>query len=295
MRTGLRTPRKAVSLVELLVVLGIVGMLIALLLPAVQSARRMALRIQSANNLRQIALATQLHANTYADYLPTLNGINPSIQRTDFSLFVALMPFIGEENLYASFMAVVGPGNGHQADNNHVINPFLDPADPTLPSPPVAVTSYAANAVVFVSGATMTRTFTDGTANTIAYAEHFANDCGGAQFQWLEESSFAVLPGGTPPISLVRRGTFADRDLGDVYPVTTGSPPVSQGSIPGLTFQVTPPLAECDPRIPQSAHSAGLLVALADGSVRTLGQGVSPSTYWAAVTPMGGEILGNDW
>jgi hypothetical protein len=38
-----------------------------------------------------------------------------------------------------------------------------------------------------------------------------------------------------------------------------------------------------------------MLVALADGSVRTLAPSMSEYTYWAAVTPAGGETLGTDW
>jgi hypothetical protein len=36
-------------------------------------------------------------------------------------------------------------------------------------------------------------------------------------------------------------------------------------------------------------------VTLADGSARTLSQGMSGTTWWAAVTPSGGEVLGSDW
>jgi len=38
-----------------------------------------------------------------------------------------------------------------------------------------------------------------------------------------------------------------------------------------------------------------MLAALADGSVRTLGAGMSGRTFWHAVTPQGNEILGSDW
>jgi hypothetical protein len=47
--------------------------------------------------------------------------------------------------------------------------------------------------------------------------------------------------------------------------------------------------------VPVSAHTAGINVGLGDGSVRFVSQGVSPNTWWSAMTPAGNEVLGSDW
>jgi hypothetical protein len=47
--------------------------------------------------------------------------------------------------------------------------------------------------------------------------------------------------------------------------------------------------------VPQTARSGGILVGLADGSVRNVAPNAQSSTWWAACTPAGGETLSNDW
>ena len=137
------------------------------------------------------------------------------------------------------------------------------------------------------------RTFLDGTSYTLAFAEHYAGNCHKSQFY------FALAEA----IPHIHRATFADGgplvnsfvNDGDAYPVTEGNPPTSEGAL-NATFQVAPnPDAECDPRLANTPHRSGMLVALGDGSVRTLAPGISPAAYWGAVTPASGDVLGQDW
>jgi type II secretory pathway pseudopilin PulG len=275
--------RSALTLVELLVAIGIVAILIALLIPAVLRVRESAARTESANKLRQIIVAIHNFGDTHGGRLPVidgaLNGPNPRQ-----SILVVLLPYIGEGSWPLEYLIRT------QVNYPTQINAYLSPADPTAYEPGHAfLSSYAANAQVFNNNPTLARSFSDGTSNTIGFAEHYAG-CSDGLF------CYTVYEGG------VHRATFADggpnvcqgANEGDNWPVTTGNPPQSTGAWRG-TFQVAPRISDCDSRLAQTPHSSGMLVVMADGSGRTLAAGMSPYTYWAAVTPSAGDLLGFDW
>jgi prepilin-type N-terminal cleavage/methylation domain-containing protein len=291
--------RRGVTLIELLVVVGILALLIGLLLPAVQRVREAAVRLQSKNNLKQIILATHGYADTNRGLLPSImDEINPTSGEIEISPFIVILPYIEQGQLYAGWRER-HPRAG-MSSSSYIVKLYISPADPSRIPRPEAASSYAANACVMRPTPNRCRLMgvSDGTSNTVFYAEHYGYGCGGAMptvYFWPVYDERIVDATPNPDgIRTVRRGAaFANQRALDVYPVTVNA--VTRSSVPGLTFQSAPTLSECDPRLAHSPHQSCMLVALGDGSVRTIARGMSEGTYWASVTPDGGEVLGSEW
>jgi prepilin-type N-terminal cleavage/methylation domain-containing protein len=93
--------RSGFTLVELLVVIAIIGILVALLLPAVQSAREASRRTSCQNNLRQIGLAIHSFHDTKG-HLPS-GGRPPAAGTVRYGIFTVLLPFLEQEGLYDTY------------------------------------------------------------------------------------------------------------------------------------------------------------------------------------------------
>ena len=87
---------RAFTLVELLVVIAIIGVLVALLLPAVQTAREAARRMQCGNNLRQIALA-------YHNYEGAFGKLPAGYNRQMMGSLLFILPYVEQDAMYNNF------------------------------------------------------------------------------------------------------------------------------------------------------------------------------------------------
>jgi prepilin-type N-terminal cleavage/methylation domain-containing protein len=311
MRRLLKTAgRHAFTLIELLVVIAIIAVLIGLLLPAVQKVREAANRVKCGNNLRQLGLAAHQYHDNH-QHLPPGIGYTPLAESGVWGHhFFHLLPYLEQGNLYerarGSVPLTTGPITIYWPGNNSVysqsVPTFRCPSDPSVgPGGVMTVngiswgaSSYAANSQVSgglpgdPQGRRCMLAITDGTSNTILYAEKYARCTstsmaldGGNWWAYCASGVFDLPPPMEPPYKL--------------YHSTFGGGPYARGPASKFQVQPSPFLGNCDPTRASTAHASGMSVCLADASVRTLAPSMSGDTWWAAVTPAGGEVLGSDW
>jgi prepilin-type N-terminal cleavage/methylation domain-containing protein len=140
MRGPHRRARRAFTLVELLVVIAIIGVLVALLLPAVQAAREAARRMQCTNNLKQMGLALHNYASRNNDHFPIGSQLN-----SRHGLFTWMLPFLEQQNIYDQLNL---KGSGHSDPHRHTpITTYFCPSCPLQRNYPTAPNDYQRGAL----------------------------------------------------------------------------------------------------------------------------------------------------
>src|SRR6202158_453302 len=311
---------RAFTLIELLVVIAIIAILIGLLVPAVQKVRAAAARIQCANNLKQIGLSVHNYNGTYGR-LPPAEGVGPGVVNpygnfqspsgTTGTTFYYLLPFIEQDNVYN----LVNDSMALDAHNNPivggiVIKTFLCPSDPSVVNAGTyggcgvmlgldiqrngfASTNYAANVMVFEPRGTqpIEVAMADGTSNAVMFAERYRNcspnsaNGGGCT---LPAWAWNTIRNASDPWSSPTFG--ASNDF--LSQMGAGDAAFSYGS---LGFQAGPSAQQCNWYVTQGGHTSNMMVALGDGSVRGVSQGMSVVTWVNACIPNDGNPLGSDW
>jgi prepilin-type N-terminal cleavage/methylation domain-containing protein/prepilin-type processing-associated H-X9-DG protein len=326
--------RRGFTLVELLVVIAIIGILVALLLPAVQAAREAARRSSCSNNLKQVVLAIHNYHDTHQKMVhgglggP---GITPNNRTGEVSGLVSLLPYFEQASLYGIWTDNLYPAPWDAVPENAPSIPTLQCSSdtPNPWNPGVGTKSYffcygttisdnyqgadvngafrnnqAPNNVRYWSMAG----FTDGTSNTIALGER-AHKPGGRQII----GNLAVGSTVDPATCLSYRNgadfntsvTLSSWSAGSLWAFghshwnafVTVLPPNS----PSCNTGADNPSSVFGIYSASSRHPGGCQVAKADGSVTFISQtinatgGATGFGVWGALgTRSGGEVVNLD-
>jgi hypothetical protein len=256
MRSSPRELRAGISALQLVLVLGILLFLMALLVPAVQKVREAAARTQSINNVKQMALAMHSYHDVTKNFPPAVGEAVNQRGPTHFHI----LPYIEQGPLY---QAADGASWKNGAYGN-LISVYLDPRDESLPDHVyrnwLGTTNYPVNWLVTKEGKFRIADITDGTSNTLMFAQRY-QICNGQPTAWGYPSIYPWAP------------IFAYYSNG--------------------RFQSAPTQDRCDPRLAQSIGRE-IIVGLCDGSVRMIHVNIPPLTWQYLCDPGDGNPVAID-
>jgi prepilin-type N-terminal cleavage/methylation domain-containing protein len=304
--TAIRPCRRAFTLIELLVVISIIGILVALLLPAVQSARQTAQRLQCQNNMKQVVLACHNLESTKRIFPPMCSGCadpanaacyTPSdspFGKHNYTIFQFLLPYL-EQNAVFEKLNISQYAGGQYGQVMTILRCPTDPSSPKGKCETTyggannwGITNYAANNYVFgnpiggnTQGKAKISSIVDGTSNTIFFSEIYGT-CGTSGLSTLLWGSLWADAN-----SIWRPGYNLGSSKGGGGLTAYPAAPM---------FQVSPHyMTTCDPLRSQSAHASGVNVGLGDGSVRFVAQGVDANTWAYVNDPRDRNVPTTEW
>lgn len=314
--------RSGFTLIELLVVIAIIGVLIALLLPAVQSAREAARRAQCTNNLKQIGLA--LH--NYHDRNGALPGAQLVRNYSSFSALTHILPDLEQSTLYnalnfsvlsntdpanstvmystvSSFncpsdvgntaLASIGGSTNYMADmGSWIVWQYADGPNTGLQQP---------NGVFYGNSATKFADVLDGLSNTAFFSERILADGNNGEVSPIADVFFSTSQPTTIPQAVAACQALDITNLSNQFPLFMGAPWINGQHV---CLHVTAPnsrscgfftaLRAIMP--PSSHHPGGVNVLFGDGSVKFVKDSINVNTWRALGTRAGREVIsGSDY
>lgn len=297
-----RRDRTAASVVELMVVIGLIGLMLGLLLPAIQRIREAAARTVCLNNLRQIGVALHTYHNDHGQVPPLhVDDYHRSHDPNALLSWMALLlPYIEQEALYRDSVEAC------RIDRNPLHNPphvglatviklYGCPTDPISRSPHTDRFGVTASFTTYIGiGGTLPPGRTVG---------EFGMMGGGQSFDRVPDGlSNTLMVGERPPPESLQAGWWypgysADgigfRGPNNVIFITWMFAPLFHGdpcSLRKATFGPGRPDNPCDRYHLWSYHPGGANFLFADGSARYYGYSIEPLLY-ALGSVRGGEVV----
>jgi prepilin-type N-terminal cleavage/methylation domain-containing protein/prepilin-type processing-associated H-X9-DG protein len=291
--------RDGFTLIELLVVVAIIAVLIAPLLPAVQSCREAARRVYCVNNLVQISVALLNYESTHETFPPGVVNLSGPVASRPAGYhqgwLTQILPFIEQANAYKRIdfrTGVYDPANA--TVRAHLISTLLCPSDlgnrlVAVRALGVAPSSYAAchhhrtrpidannTGVFYLNSHTRIEDIYDGTSNTILVGEKLLET---GDLGWMSGTRATLRNTGLPP-NANPAGTFGvippvDKDDGDPAAGPSPDPALWVGGY-------------------ASRHPGGANFIFGDGSVKFIKSTITPAVFHRIGHRADGEVVSSD-
>lgn len=307
----LTSSRAAFTLVELLVVIAIIGVLVGLLLPAVQQAREAARRMSCSNNLKQIALGMHNYHDTFRQFpYGSKREISGDTRRRD-TWFQRLLPFVEQGPYYELYMSqdqIAGTSAWIHNYSEDIIGipveTFMCPSDPAGPARGGGGSDRGFQGSYAVCSGGGTPTLPVIANLTVPINLNMHREDAGGMFGLQSKRKFRDCNDGTSNTLMVSEGIIRGSRGGSwgglggywggaphgAYGFSTGEPPNT--TIPDRVYScksTTFPRAPCENgnadglpgryNFARSYHTGGVNVALMDGSIRFVSNSVDRDTW----------------
>ena len=304
-----RRLRPGFTLVELLVVIAIIGILVALLLPAIQAAREAARRSQCGNNLKQIGVALQNYHDTFkcfppleVHFVPFLQGNNNNWGECVGNWQLLILPFIEEKAAYETIDFRQGwnyqslPAVDNYAALRRIYKTYKCPSNPIYDWQTGAgfdsqISHYFG---VFGSadppGGRARQQWAIGNTTNLTGRGIMYYNSATRMGEIIDGTSSTLIVsevrGFTPAASATGITATPTDGRGMRWEIGTGTFLQPINSADGYNCFVT-----CRWEVPASFHPGGTQVVLADGSTRFIGQDIDYNTFLWMGSMAGGETV----